>query len=271
MAAEKAAAEEEKPTASVSFDILSQYVWRGIALSRKSAVIQPSMTVGYKGFSVNIWGNLDTGEDNRFLYPQPGKRGLKWNETDFTFGYSRDLYTGETIKSISANAGVIYYALDGIDDSFEIYWGLGMDVKYFALAVTVNKECFHYPGWWLTIGISRSFELPWKIQNNPNLSLEIGHNFLFLFSQDEAAYPDPSDPNLNRAFSGPLAGQFYATLNIPVYKYVTLAPKVGFWYAAGGNATDLLGNGGSQQYMQGLSWDRRHNHFYGGLNLTFAF
>lgn len=271
VAEEKAAAEEDKPTASISVDILSQYIWRGIALSRNSAVIQPSMTIGYKGFSVNIWGNLDTGEDNRFLYPAPGKRGAKWNETDFTFGYSRDLYTGTAIKAITGNVGVIYYALDGIDDSFEIYWGLAMDVNWFKVAATVNKEVFHYPGWWLTLGISRVFELPWKIQNNSNVSLELGHNFIFLFSNDQAAYPDPRNPNLDTPFSGPLAGQFYATLNVPVHKYITLAPKVGFWYAAGGASTDLLGNGGSPKYMTGLSWDRQHNHVYGGLNMTFAF
>jgi len=265
---------EDKPTASVGVDMLSQYIWRGIALSRNSVVFQPSVTIGYKGFSLNIWGNLDSGEYCRFLGRNP-KRGVKWNETDFTFGYSRDLYTGTAIKSISANAGVIYYALDSAfnpqGDSFEIYWGLATDVNWFKLAATVNKEVLHYPGWWLTLGISRLFELPWKIQDNNNLSIEVGHNFIFLFSNDAAAYPDPSNPNLDTAFSGPLAGQLYANFNIPVHKYVTLTPKVGFWYAAGGKSTDLIGNGGSQKYMTGLSWDRQHNHVYGGINATFAF
>jgi hypothetical protein len=275
-AEEKAApAAEEKPTASVGFDLFSQYIWRGIALSRNSVVIQPSVTVGYKGFSLNVWGNLDTGEDNRFLFPAPGKRGLKWNETDFTFGYSRDLYTGKVIKAITANAGVIYYSLDSTanpqGDSFEIYWGLAIDVNWFKLAATVNKEVLHYPGWWLTLGISRVFELPFKIKDNSNVSLEVGNNFLFLFSNDPAAYPDPSNANLDTAFSGPLAGQFYATLNVPLHKYVTLSPKIGYWYALGGKSTDLLGNGGAQQYMTGLSWDKQHNHVYGGFNLSFAF
>ncbi len=59
-----AIAEEEKPTADLSVALLSQYVWRGYQLSRDSLVIQPSMTVGYKGFGVNLWGNLDTDNDN---------------------------------------------------------------------------------------------------------------------------------------------------------------------------------------------------------------
>lgn len=263
---------EDKPTASFGVDILSQYIWRGIALSRRSAVMQPSLTVGYKGFSANVWGNFDTGEDNPFLYPNPGKRGAKWNETDFTFGYSRDLYTGTTIKSISANVGVIYYALDSTanpqGDSFEIYWGLAADVNWFKLAATVNKEVSHYPGWWLTLGISRVFELPFKVQDNSNVNVELGHNFIFLFSNDAAAYPNPSDDTLTSAFSGPLAGQLYATLNIPVHKYVTISPKVGFWYAVGGNSTDLQSG---NQNITGLSWDKQHNHVYGGLNVTFAY
>ena len=272
VAQEKAAAEEEKPTASVSFDILSQYIWRGFALSRNSAVIQPSVTIGYKGFSLNVWGNLDSGENNTLLMPGTNPRGVKWNETDFTFGYSRDLYTGTTIKSVSANVGVIYYALDSVNapqgDSFEIYWGLAADVNWFKLAVTVNKEILHYPGWWLTLGISRVFELPFKIKDNSNVNLEIGHNFLFLFSNDAAAYPNPSHAALDTAFSGPLAGQFYANLNIPVHKYVTISPKIGFWYAAGGNSTDLFSG---NQNFGGASWDQQHNHVYGGMNVTFAF
>lgn len=41
--------EEDRPGFSGYTDVLSQYVWRGYALSQDSAVIQPSMTVGYKG------------------------------------------------------------------------------------------------------------------------------------------------------------------------------------------------------------------------------
>ena len=254
---------EDKPTASLGVDLFSQYIWRGFALSRNSVVFQPSLTGAYKGFSLNVWGNFDTSQSNPFVSTS---RQAKWNETDFTFGYSRDLYTGTAIKSISANIGVIYYALDSVNnpqgDSFEIYYGLAADVNWFKLAVTANQEVLHYPGWWLTLGISRVFELPFKIQDNSNVSVELGHNFIFLFSRDQVAYPNLSTSNPVEAFSGPLAGQFYATLNIPVHKYVTIAPKIGYWYAAGGNSTDLLG---------GSSWDSQHNHVYGGVNVTFAY
>jgi hypothetical protein len=255
------AAEEDKPTASAGLDVLSQYVWRGFALSRQSAVFQPSITVGYKGFSVNIWGNFDSGENAPWFITD--RKGGKWNETDFTFGYSREIYKNDWLKSLIVNLGCIYYAYDSTiypqGDSFELYYGLVADFNYFKLGVQANTEVFHYPGNWLTVGISRVFDLPWH-----KMTLELGHNFIFLFSRDFVAFPNQplTNPDSTKAFSGPLTGQIYATLNIPVHKYITISPKGGFWYAAGGNSTQLLRWG---------SWDSKHNHAYGGVNVTFSF
>ncbi len=257
--AEQAAA--DKPTASVGVDILSQYVWRGFALSRRSAVLQPSITVGYKGFSVNAWGNLDTSENAPAAITN--RQGAKWNETDLTVGYTRDIYQGDILKTLTINLGGIYYAYDSTiypqGDSFEIYYGLAADFGYAKLSVTGNSEVMHYPGTWLTVGVSRVFDLPWH-----KITLELGNNYVFLFSRDWAAFPAKplSDPDSTKAFSGPLAGQLYATLTIPVHEYVSIAPKVGFWYGLGGNSTQLLRWG---------SWDTTQNHVYGGINVTFAF
>ena len=257
-----AAPAEDKPTASFGVDILSQDIWRGFALSRQSAVLQPSMTVGYKGFSVNIWGNFDTSENAPvFLTP---RTGAKWNETDFTFGYTRDIYKGDFIKTLTLNLGGIYYALNDTlypngGDAFELYYGLAADFEVVKLSVMGNSEVSHYPGTWLTVGISRVFELPYY-----KSTLELGNNYIFLFSRDNGFYPNTpfSNPASTKAFSGPLAGQLYATLNIPVYEHVTVSPKVGFWYGLGGNSTQLLKFG---------SWDAQQNHVYGGLNVNFAF
>lgn len=253
------AVEEDKPTASFGVDFLTSYVWRGFALSRNSLVIQPSMTVGYKGFFVNIWGNFDT--DEKCPYIQ--RSGAKWNETDFTFGYSRDVYKGEIVKTLTINVGGIYYSYDGTlypqGDSFELYYGLAADFDWFKLSVMGNSEVSHYPGTWLTVGLSRVFKLPYY-----ESTLELGNNYIFLFSRDNVSFPHGpfSDAGSTKAFSGPLAGQLYATLNIPVHQYITVSPKVGFWYGLGGNSTELLRFG---------SWDSKHNHVYGGLNLTFSF
>ncbi|MGC8735258.1 MAG: hypothetical protein ACP5SG_00510 [Dissulfurimicrobium sp.] len=51
---------EERPTVNLSVALMSQYIWRGQELSHDSMVIEPSMTIGYKGFTYNMWGNMDT-------------------------------------------------------------------------------------------------------------------------------------------------------------------------------------------------------------------
>lgn len=54
------AAASDEPWAEMAVDAYSQYIWRGYAFSRDSIVIQPSMAVGWRGFSAELWGNLDT-------------------------------------------------------------------------------------------------------------------------------------------------------------------------------------------------------------------
>ena len=94
-------AEEEKPTGDFTTAVLNQYVWRGYELSRNSIVIQPSMTIGYKGFTANIWGNLDT----KPYSPASASYTGTWNETDLTLSYSK------TLGLFNVGGGYIYYSL----------------------------------------------------------------------------------------------------------------------------------------------------------------
>ena len=242
----KAEGEEDKPTASVSADILSQYIWRGMAYSRSSAVIQPSMTAGWKGFSLNVWGNFDTDAQP----PSGPSQGTKWNETDLTFSYTREIYGG-----LSGSIGGIYYALDGVDDSFEVYGGLSYAFPWFTVGVTGYREASHYPGWWIQFDLSRNFKLPcW------DMSVDVGTTFFYLNSSDNSAYPDPDNPD--KAFAGMLSGQLAAALNIPVGKYLTISPRIGYAFPLSSDATDLI---------RTVSWDGVQNHVFGGLRITAAF
>jgi hypothetical protein len=62
---------------SLSFDsdAYSKYIWRGWNYA-DHGVYQPSVTIGYEPFSVNVWGNYDSGETG------------KWDEVDYTFDYT---------------------------------------------------------------------------------------------------------------------------------------------------------------------------------------
>jgi hypothetical protein len=144
--------EEDRPELSADVALLSQYVWRGWGLSKDSFVIQPSVTASYKGFSLNLWGNMDTS----FQGTGDLEKKAKWNETNITFSY------GHSFGMVGLEAGFIYYALDGLDDWKEFYLSLGLDT-ILAPTVTVYREISKNQGWYVNLGISHSFELPHEI------------------------------------------------------------------------------------------------------------
>jgi hypothetical protein len=61
-------------TFEASGTVLSRSMWRGIRLS-EGGVFQPSLTVGHKGFSANLWANCQ-------FDPK------RWSEVDFTGAYA---------------------------------------------------------------------------------------------------------------------------------------------------------------------------------------
>ena len=82
-------AEEEAPSGGADIALLSQYVWRGYAFSDSSIVIQPSISAGYKGFGLNLWGNLDidyydTGKDFNYKLMAPYSSETSANITPLT-------------------------------------------------------------------------------------------------------------------------------------------------------------------------------------------
>jgi hypothetical protein len=251
----RAEGEEDKPTASLYADILSQYVWRGFGLSKTGAIIQPSMTASYKGFSLNVWGNFDT--NARPPGSPPPYTGATWNETDFTFSYSHTI-----VGDLSGTLGGINYAYDSAPDSFEIYGGLSYAFPWLTVAVTGYREVSHYPGWFVQFDLSRNFKLPWY-----DMSTDLGMTFFYLSSSDSSAYPADFDNqgqpvDNGSAFSGMLSGQLAAALNIPIGKYVTVSPRIGYAFPLSGNATNLI------RYV---SWDGVQNHIFGGLRIAAAF
>ena len=147
-AAEPASAVKEEPKPYFSFAAagLSQYIFRGYEQSKNSVVIQPSMTVGYRGFEVNLWGNLDT--NDKFTKADKAN----WNETDLTLSYAHD------IGPIKLTGGYIYYALEGVDDSQELFLKIGGN---FLLSPTLSiyREIANYPGWYSEPG-RQSFRQP---------------------------------------------------------------------------------------------------------------
>src|SRR5512137_1286419 len=70
--------------ADFNLSVYSQYIWRGYELSKDSLVFFPQLTVGYKGFAVTTWVDLDTNFHNW----AGGSREFKLQETDVIVNYS---------------------------------------------------------------------------------------------------------------------------------------------------------------------------------------
>lgn len=235
-------AEEDKPTACADVSVLSKYVWRGFELSDDSIVIQPSATVSYKGFSFNLWGNLDTdtdwGDESDF------------NETDWTLSYATN------IGPVALDAGYIYYGLDYGDDAQEFYVSAGLDVLL-APTLTIYREVADLQGWYLNFGISHSCEL------GKGITLDLAGSVGYYRSEDDDFVE--VDDNLNpttdkyRNFHDALIS---VALTVPYGEYITFSPIIAYSFPLCDEADDLITAGS-------LSDDS--DFLYGGVTLAIAF
>ena len=116
--------EEDKVTGEIDLSVLSAYIWRGYEQIRNSVVVQPAITASYKGFSVNVWGNLDT----KPYSVADANYAANYTETDYTISYSKKF------GILQVTPGYIYYGLGAPYaggtaplDSQELFLTLGLD------------------------------------------------------------------------------------------------------------------------------------------------
>lgn len=209
-----AMAAEEAPAADASVAFLSKYVWRGFELSDDSIVVQPSLTASYKGFSANVWANLDTD------YYATGTHN--WNETDLTLSYD------STYGKLGYGVGWIYYALeDGAEDTQEFYGTISYDMLL-APSLTVYYDTDDFAGaWYANLSFGHSFMLAEKY------SLDLGLSFGYL--DDNEDYAEFHD------------GRLSASMSFPIGEYMAITPEIYWSFALSDEASDLIEGGPSNE------------------------
>jgi hypothetical protein len=221
-------AEEEKPEADFTLGAYSQYVWRGFAFSDSSLVLQPSLTVAHKGFGVNLWGNLDTDET--------GLDTNNWNETDMTVSYDG------AAGMVGYGIGWIYYNIDGIEDTQELYASVSVDT-ILAPTLTYYADIANLPGSsYATLGISHS------ISFTESMALDLGAQVGYL--DDGADYSELHD------------GLLSASMSFGIGEYASVTPELYYSFALSDDAETAIA---------AVSYDEDDNHFYGGISASFAF
>jgi hypothetical protein len=270
----KAAVAEEKPTGDFIVAAISQYIWRGYELSRNSIVVQPSATIGYKGLSANVWGNLDT----RPYFSGTGDTSYAstWNETDLTLSYTRNL------GLFNIGAGYIYYGLAALNkdapdraDAQEIFATVSLNT-ILSPTLTVYKEIDHYRNWYFLFGISHAFEF------NKMVSLKLAASASYLLGTYADAtlfntgagyggYPkfDGNGLATNDKFSNFHDGSVTVSLPIKATGYITITPTISYVFPLSDDAKYEMKGAG----MKGTATaaDRDSSFIYGGLAVSFSF
>jgi hypothetical protein len=257
----KAGQEEDKVTGELDLSVLSAYIWRGYEQTRNSIVVEPVVTASYKGFSVNVWGNLDT----KPYSATNTNYAAKSTETDYTISYSKKF------GIVQVTPGYIYYALGAPYagataplDSQEVFLTLGLDTLL-SPTLTVYKEIDHYHQWYFLLGASHTIEL------NKMIGLKISASASYLLSTDGTTYAKydsnalPTTDKYNNFHDGTVS----VCLPITAYKTFVITPTVSYVFPLCDDARyEMKGRG-----LQGVinPSDRSSSYLYGGVTLSFTF
>jgi hypothetical protein len=200
---------EDQVSVGASADVLSKYVWRGQNLV-DGWVLQPGAYVSYNNITASFWGNLDMTDEN-------GNNG-EFSEIDLTLDYTAQV---PGIDILSYSLGFINYDFPingGADDTWEIYWGFGLDVPA-SPTVTVYHDVDEVDGTYASFAIGHSIEN----LNDLGVGVDLGASIGWGSSSYNKAYWGPGKSELNdlvlsAAFPFEVAG-FTIT---PSVNYITL-------------------------------------------------
>ncbi len=239
----------EDLTADLNISMYSQYIWRGLELSRDSVVFFPTLTVGYKGFAVNLWADLDTnfGVGNE-------DRHFKLQETDVTVSYSNS-YKGCLPWKLNYTLGWILYDYQPVAASDsrivdtknqEVFLTLGLDTLL-KPTFSVYNEIETGQAWYFNLGLSHSFAV------YKDWSLDVGGWVSYLENHSTAHFSNFHDGNIA------------AGLKIPLNNYVSIKPNIQYSFPLSGDAAQRI-----RDNSDALFHHRQDNFVYGGIILDVA-
>jgi hypothetical protein len=264
----------EQPTGDFTVAAMSRYVWRGYELSRNSIVVQPSATIGYRGFSANIWGNLDM--NPYFSGTGDTTYSSAWNETDLTVWYTKNL------GMFNLGAGYIYCALGSLNkdapdraDVQEIFATVSLNT-ILSPTLTAYREIGHYRSWYFLFGVSHAFVFNKVVSMKMAASASYlmstyGDAILFNAGGGYGGYPEFDGNSLatNGKFSNFHDGNVSISLPIKATGHITITPTISYVFPLSKDADyEMKGSG-----IKGVSTpdDRDSSFLYGGLAASFTF
>ena len=178
---------DDDVTASVGADLFSKYIWRGQNVV-DDWVLQPSASVGYKGLTGSIWGNVDL----------TGDLIDDWevSEVDYAVDYS-DKFLGQ--ETVGYSVGLIYYDFPNTrwEATSEVYGGL-TTAWLLSPAVKWFYDCDEAEGSYIQFSVGHTIEkiVSWTDDNYCDVAVgaSVGYgtdNYNdFYFGVDDGAIND---------------------------------------------------------------------------------
>ncbi len=240
-------AEESQIGVSLDLPVVSSYVWRGMEIN-DDWVLQPSLTLDYKGFSFNLWGNMDLsnfGEDYCSYTSDCDSRAGQFTEIDLTIAYNH------SFDKFTLGVGLIDYLYpnwDNSSDTQEVYLSGSFDVLL-QPSLSIYYDFNALDAFYANFAIGHSFSF------NDNLGLDLSSSIGYGDSDYNAGSFGSADSafvDFNIGVSLP----YKATDNIAIIPMLTV--------------TTLL-DSDIQDSIENNAYGNDDTYVYGGVNVSFTF
>jgi hypothetical protein len=268
-------AEEVRPTTDLTVSVLSAYISKGDELSRNSIVIQPQIALGYKGFSVTVWGNLDTRPYLAETSTYKGDRRQNWTETDLTLAYNRSFGIVNTGIAYAYFGNAAYWNSDGTGagpdqkDDQEASLSLGLNT-ILSPNLKVARSFDSTQIWYMLLGVSHTFEF------NKVVGLTLAASGSYLISQDDNRLKINSD-GTDRKADGSRNDRYnnfhdaVVSLNLPIkpVSYLTITPQISYVFPMCDDAKYDMKFRSMQQDTTFV--DRQNSYLVGGVSVLLSY
>ena len=145
--------------------VYDKYLWRGFDLSGSKTVAQGGVDLTAGNFSLSYWTNVQLSGDEG-----EGYKSGEATENDIVIDYSRDIN-----ELVSISVGNIYYMLDGLDDTNELYFSAALStILEPSVSVYYDWDEAEGDGLYFTASIGHTFELSEAL--GLNLGALVGYN-----------------------------------------------------------------------------------------------
>jgi len=268
-------AEEAKPTTELTVSALSAYISKGDELSRNSIVLQPQIALGYKGFSLTVWGNLDTRPYLADTSTYKGDKRQNWTETDLTLAYNRSFGIVNTGIAYAYFGNAAYWNSDntgaGPDqkDDQEVSLSLGLNT-ILSPNLKVARSFDSTQIWYVLLGLSHTFEV------NKVVGVNLAASGSYLISQDDNRLKVNSD-GTDRKADGSRNDKYnnfhdaVVSLNLPIKptSYLTITPQLSYVFPICDDAKYDMKSRSMQ--LDTTFVDRQNSYLVGGVSVALSF